>query len=166
MACGLLLEPCALLSIVWPRPPCYLIIVSVTSPGSFSFVSLYILLVFAVLCFVVIYVLCEMVTSCVLSACLPVFPLRGGFCSFYFYFTNKYSPVSCIWVLASSLLAFPDKYTVAVFAYYMQRVLFRINIGLTLVIDVHRYVVNFIMVISVGFANLDLIRVLLLLKCN
>ncbi len=48
----------------------------------------------------------------------------------------------------------------------MQRGVFRINIGLTLVIDVHRYVVNFIMVISVGFANLDLIRVLLLLKCN
>ncbi len=38
--------------------------------------------------------------------------------------------------------------------------LFRINIGLTLFIDVHWYVVNFIMVISVGFANLDLIHVL------
>ncbi len=46
----------------------------------------------------------------------------------------------------------------------MQMVLFRINIVLTLFIDVHWYAVDFIMVISVGFANLDLIHFLLLLN--
>ncbi len=47
----------------------------------------------------------------------------------------------------------------------MQMVLFRINIILTLFIDVHWYAVDFI-VISVGFANLDLIHFVLLLKYN
>ncbi len=52
----LLLGSCALLSIVLPRPSCYLIIVSVSPPVSPSLVSLFILLVSAVLCCFVVYV--------------------------------------------------------------------------------------------------------------
>ncbi len=46
----------------------------------------------------------------------------------------------------------------------MQMVLFRINIVLTLFIDVHMYAVDFIIVISVGFANLDLIHFFIIIK--
>ncbi len=56
MAC--LLVPCAPMSIVCPLPSCYLIIVSVApavSPSLPSFVSLYSLLVSAVLCWSVVF---------------------------------------------------------------------------------------------------------------
>ncbi len=95
------LVPCAPMSIVCPLPPCYLIIVSVApavSPSLPSFVSLYSLLVSAVLCWsIVVHVStsceCFMLTVLQFYACLPacllVFPLRGGFCSSLFYFIIK-----------------------------------------------------------------------------
>ncbi len=92
MACCLLV-PCAPMSIVCPLPSCYLIIVSVApavSPSIASFVSLYSLLVSAVLCWsVVLRRECFMLTVHQSSACLFVFPLRGGFCSSLFYFIIK-----------------------------------------------------------------------------
>ncbi len=97
------LVPCAPMSIVCPLPPCYLIIVSVApavSPSLPSFVSLYSLLVSAVLCWSVVFHVstsceCFMLTVLQFYACLPacllVFPLRGGFCSlFYFIIKNNY----------------------------------------------------------------------------
>jgi len=93
------LVPCAPMSIVCPLPSCYLIIVSVApavSPSLPSFVSLYSLLVSAVLCWSVVfhvsYVTWVFHVDCApvlcLPACLLVFPLRGGFCcsfvSFYY----------------------------------------------------------------------------------
>ncbi len=92
MACCLLV-PCAAMSIVCPLTSCYLIIVSVApavSPSLPSFVSLYSLLEFAVLCWsVVLRRECFMLTVHQSSACLFVFPLRGGFCSSLFYFIIK-----------------------------------------------------------------------------
>ncbi len=80
MACCLLV-PCAPMSIVCPLPSCYLIIVSVApavSPSLPSFVSLYSLLVSAVLCWSVVFRVSftEWDVDCVpvfcLPACLPV----------------------------------------------------------------------------------------------
>ncbi len=92
MACCLLV-PCAPMSIVCPLPSCYLIIVSVApavSPSLPLFVSLYSLLVSAVLGWSV--VLRRVSVQCLLvlqsSACL-FFPPRGGFCSSLFYFIIK-----------------------------------------------------------------------------
>ncbi len=94
MACCLLLMLCALLSIICPLPSCYLIIVLVAppvSPSLPSFVSLYsspcvcspvlIRCLSCVVCYM--WVLCLTVLQS--SACLLVFPLRGGFCSSLFY---------------------------------------------------------------------------------
>ncbi len=92
MACCLLV-PCAPMSIVCPLPSSYLIIVSVApavSPSLPSFVSLYSLLVSAVLCWsIVLRRECFVLTVHQSSACLFVFPLRGGFCSSLFYFIIK-----------------------------------------------------------------------------
>ncbi len=106
MACCLLV-PCAPMSIVCPLPSCYLIIVSVApavSPSLPSFVSLYILLVSAVLCWSVVFRVSNVMwVSCLTvlqsSACLLVFPLRGGFCSSLFYCIIKNNIFLCIWVL-------------------------------------------------------------------
>ncbi len=79
MACCLLV-PCAPMSIVCPLPSCYLIIVSVASavsPSLPSFVSLYSLLVSAVLCWSVVFRVSNVVwvfhvwlCSSLLPACL------------------------------------------------------------------------------------------------
>ncbi len=106
MACCLLV-PCAPMSIVCPLPSCYLIIVSVApavSPSLPSFVSLYSLLGSAVLCWSVAFRVSNVMwVSCLTvlqsSACLLVFPLRGGFCSSLFYFIIKNNIFLCIWVL-------------------------------------------------------------------
>ncbi len=97
------LVPCAPMSIVCPLPSCYLIIVSVAPAVSPSFVSLYSLLVSAVLCWSVVFRVSNVMwVSCLTvlqsSACLLVFPLRGGFCSL-FYFITKNKIFLCIWVL-------------------------------------------------------------------
>ncbi len=61
------------------------------------------------------YVVCVCVMSArtavlCLPACLPVFPPRGGFCSFLFHFIIKRKTIlPATWVLASSLLTHPDK---------------------------------------------------------
>ncbi len=91
MACCLLV-PCAPMSIVCPLPSCYLIIVSVApavSPSLPSFVSLYSspcvcspVLIRCLSC-VVRYVSVSCLTVPQSSACLLVFPLRGGFCSLF-----------------------------------------------------------------------------------
>ncbi len=86
------------MSIVCPLPSCYLIIVSVApavSPSLPSFVSLYsspcvcspvlIRCLSCVVCYM--WVLCLTVLQS--SACLLVFPLRGGFCSSLFYIIIK-----------------------------------------------------------------------------
>ncbi len=84
MACCLLMVPCAL------------IIVSVAPPVSHSlpsFVSLSSLLVSAVLCLSVVFrpvCVCDVwLCNSPLPACLPVFPLREGFCSFLVNFIIK-----------------------------------------------------------------------------
>ncbi len=84
------LVPCAPMSIVCPLPSCYLIIVSVApavSPSLPSFVSLYSspcvcspVLIRCLSCVHVMWVKCLTVLQS--SACLLVFPLRGGFCYF------------------------------------------------------------------------------------
>ncbi len=82
MACCLLLVLCALLSIICPRPSCYLIIVSVAppvSPSLPSFVSLYSLLVSAVLFWS--FVLHHVYVDCTAVPCPPRPPPWGGFCS-------------------------------------------------------------------------------------
>ncbi len=86
------LVPCAPMSIVCPLPSCYLIIVSVApavSPSLPSFVSLYSspcvcspVLIRCLSC-VVRYVSVSCLTVPQSSACLLVFPLRGGFCSLF-----------------------------------------------------------------------------------
>ncbi len=73
MACCLLV-PCAPMSIVCPLPSCYLIIVSVApavSPSLPSFVSLYSLLVSAVLCWSVVLRCVCLMFDCAPVACLP-----------------------------------------------------------------------------------------------
>ncbi len=56
------------------------------SPSLLSFVSLFNLLVSAVLCwFVVLRRVCMLNVHSSLPVCLPVFPLRGGFCCSLFY---------------------------------------------------------------------------------
>ncbi len=101
------LVPCAPMSIVCPLPSCYVIIVSVApavSPSLPSFVSLYSspcvcspVLIRCLSC-----VECH-VSSCLTvlqsSACLLVFPLRGGFCCSLFCFIIKNNNNLCIWVL-------------------------------------------------------------------
>ncbi len=60
------------------------------------------------LLFYVVCVLCLPVLQ--FSAGLPVFPPRGGFCSFLFHFFIKRKTIlPATWVLASSLLAHPDR---------------------------------------------------------
>ncbi len=95
------------MSIVCPLPSCYLIIVSVApavSPSLPSFVSLYSLLVSAVLCWSVVFhvsMSCELnvwLCSSLLPACLFVFPLRGGFCCSFHFIILKPGNL-CIWVL-------------------------------------------------------------------
>ncbi len=93
MACCLLV-PCAPMSIVCPLPSCYLIIVSVAPAVSPSFVSLYSLLVSAVLCWSVVLSHVSFLFNCLMFNCAPVFcllvfPLWGGFCSSLFYFIIK-----------------------------------------------------------------------------
>ncbi len=93
MACCLLVL-CAPMSIVCPLPSCYLIIVSVAptvSPSLSSFVSLYSLLVSAVLCWSVVLRRVCLMFDCAPVFCLPAcwfFPPLGGFCcsfvSFYY----------------------------------------------------------------------------------
>ncbi len=113
MACCLLV-PCAPMSIVCPLPSCYLIIVSVApavSPSLPSFVSLNSLLVSAVLCWSVVfhvsYVTWVFHVDCApvfcLPSCLLVFPLRGGFCSL-FYFIIKNNNFSAFESSTSSLV--------------------------------------------------------------
>ncbi len=106
MACCLLV-PCAPMSIVCPLPSCYLIIVSVAPAVSASlpsFVSLYSLLVSAVLCWSVVFRVLNVMwvhvwlCSSLLPACL-FFPLRGGFCCSLFCFIIKNNNSLCIWVL-------------------------------------------------------------------
>ncbi len=92
MACCLLLVPCALLSIVYPLPSCYPIIVSVAPPVPLlpSFVSLFSLLVSVVQCWSVVFRRVHvMLTAQQFSACLPAFPLQGVFCLSLFYFVIK-----------------------------------------------------------------------------
>ncbi len=94
MACCLLV-PCAPMSIVCPLPSCYLIIVSVApavSPSLPSFVSLYSLLVSAVLCWSV--VLCHVSFLCVTVWCLTV--LQSSACLFF--------PFGVIYVLLFDLV--------------------------------------------------------------
>ncbi len=112
MACCLLV-PCAPMSIVCPLPSCYLIIVSVApavSPSLPSFVSLYSspcvcspVLIRCLSC-----VFCYMWVSCLTvlqsSACLLVFPLRGGFCSSLFYIIIKRTISSAFESSTSSLV--------------------------------------------------------------
>ncbi len=100
------LVPCAPMSIVCPLPSCYVIIVSVApavSPSLPSFVSLYSLLVSAVLCWSV--VLRHVSFLCLMFDCAPVFCLPA--CLFFpfgvvyvllFNFIIK-EPNLCIWVL-------------------------------------------------------------------
>ncbi len=99
------LVPCAPMSIVCPLPSCYLIIVSVApavSPSLPSFVSLYSspcvcspVLIRCLSC-VVRYVSVSCLTVPQSSACLLVFPLRGGFCSSLFCFIIKNNNSLCI----------------------------------------------------------------------
>ncbi len=73
MACCLLV-PCAPMSIVCPLPSCYLIIVSVApavSPSFPLFVSLYSLLVSAVLCWSVVLRHVSFMFDCAPVSCLP-----------------------------------------------------------------------------------------------
>ncbi len=109
------LVPCAPMSIVCPLPSCYLIIVSVApavSPSLPSFVSLYSLLMSAILCWSVVfhvsYVTWVFHVDCApvlcLPACLLVFPLRGGFCSSLFYFIIKNNYFSAFESSTSSLV--------------------------------------------------------------
>ncbi len=76
MACCLLV-PCAPMSIVCPLPSCYLIIVSVAPAVSPSFVSLYSLLVSAVLCWSVVF----RVSNVMWVSCLTV--LQSSACLFF-----------------------------------------------------------------------------------
>ncbi len=112
MACCLLV-PCAPMSIVCPLPSCYLIIVSVApavSPSLPSFVSLYSspcvcspVLIHCLSCVVCyMWVLCLTVLQS--SACLLVFPLRGGFCSSLFYIIIKRTISSAFESSTSSLV--------------------------------------------------------------
>ncbi len=98
MACCLLV-PCAPMSIVCPLPSCYLIIVSVApavSPSLPSFVSLYSLLVSAVLCWSVVfhvsYVTWVFHVDCAPVLCLPAclfFPFGVVFVVHLFHFIIK-----------------------------------------------------------------------------
>ncbi len=100
------LVPCAPMSIVCPLPSCYLIIVSVApavSPSLPSFVSLYSLLVSAVLCWSVVFhvsMSCELnvwLCSSLLPACW-FFPF-GVVYVLLFHFIIKTLIFLCIWVL-------------------------------------------------------------------
>ncbi len=98
------LVPCAPMSIVCPLPSCYLIIVSVApavSPSLPSFVSLYSLLVSAVLCWSVVFRVSHvsfMLTVLQSSACL-FFPFGVVFVVHLFHFIIKTLIFLCIWVL-------------------------------------------------------------------
>ncbi len=112
MACCLLV-PCAPMSIVCPLPSCYLIIVSVApavSPSLPSFVSLYSspcvcspVLIRCLSC-VVCYMWVLGLTVLQSSACLLVFPLRGGFCSSLLYIIIKITISSAFESSTSSLV--------------------------------------------------------------
>ncbi len=98
MACCLLLVTCALLSIVFPLPSCYPIIVSVAPPVSPSLpssVSVLSLLVSVALCWSVV---CMLNVHSSWPVCSPQILLR--FCSSLFYCIIKRDPSFCIWVLA------------------------------------------------------------------
>ncbi len=98
------LVPCAPMSIVCPLPSCYVIIVSVApavSPSLPSFVSLYSspcvcspVLIRCLSC--VEYHVSSCLTVLQSSACLIVFPLRGGFCCSLFCFIIKNNNSLCI----------------------------------------------------------------------
>ncbi len=99
---------CAPMSIVCPLSSCYLIIVSVAppvSPSLPSFVSLFSLLVSAVLCSCDRVIECDTV-DCATVFCLPAcfFPL-GWFLFFCLIVFLKKTDFLCTWVLASSLSA-------------------------------------------------------------
>ncbi len=85
MACCWLV-PCAPMSIVCPLPSCYLIIVSVApavSPSLPSFVSLYSLLVSAVLCWSVVLRHVSFMFDCAPVACLPACFSPSGWFMFF-----------------------------------------------------------------------------------
>ncbi len=102
------LVPCAPMSIVCPLPSCYLIIVSVApavSPSLPSFVSLYSLLVSAVLCWSIVFHVsssCEFHVDCAPVFCLPAclfFPFGVVFVVHLFHFIIRTLIFLCIWVL-------------------------------------------------------------------
>ncbi len=117
------LVPCAPMSIVCPLPSCYLIIVSVApavSPSLPSFVSLYSLLVSAVLCWSVVFHVsssCEFHVDCAPVFCLPAclfFPFGVVFVVHLFHFIIKTLIFLCIWVLD---LISPDIFLYKLFEY-------------------------------------------------
>ncbi len=102
------LVPCAPMSIVCPLPSCYLIIVSVApavSPSLPLFVSLYSLLVSAVLCWSVVFHVSssrEFHVDCAPVFCRPAclfFPFGVVFVVHLFHFIIKTLIFLCIWVL-------------------------------------------------------------------
>ncbi len=111
MACCLLLVPCAPMSIVCPLSSCYLIIVSVAppvSPSLPSFVSLFSLLVSAVLCWSV--VLCHVCMWTVHSSLPVCFSPLGWFLFIFVFILLLKNPISLhLSPRLISLCTHPDK---------------------------------------------------------